>query len=333
MNTQKNVFSKAGFTLVELLVVITIIGILIALLLPAVQAAREAARRMQCSNNLHQVGVALHNFASAYGTFPPGVKAKTRFSNSPPPGNAGAYEWTYFLHVLLPYCEQSGYFEGVLGPKDYNIPNPWDSSKPGWSSWDLVSNMPLPHLSCPSDFLGGSVSFIAAPSLRLAKSNYLGIFSGLSDTESELSLLLDRTQRAVFAYGKGTEFGEITDGTSNTMAVAEYLKGIDENDFRGFFWSNQAGLQLLEVRLGPNSRADDSLVASFCSGVYDDPSQNLPCVGGAATRYADARSRHPGGVNALFCDSSVHFIQDNVDIDIWQGLGWIGDGRVLTNDF
>ena len=124
-----------GFTLVELLVVITIIGILIALLLPAVQAAREAARRGQCSNNLKQIGVALHNFESQHGTFPPGVKQKVQLGDD---------QWAYLLHYLLPYLEQQAYYDTLGGPQ-FNLKYPWYT--PTQPAWAQLANMPLPMFS------------------------------------------------------------------------------------------------------------------------------------------------------------------------------------------
>ena len=323
-----------GFTLVELLVVITIIGILIALLLPAVQAAREAARKMQCTNNLRQIGVAMHNFATANGTFPPGVQSRT-------------IEWAYLLHFLLPYLEQDAYYVALDGPK-FDLVRPWQSAAAGWSNWAPLNNLSIPGLLCPDDSLGTSMNLIAT-GLRLTKSNYLGIFSGLNDQEG-LYPAADQNgvipaltsqevqdlqhQHAVFGCETGTSFAEITDGTSNTMAVAEYLKGVDEDDLRGFPWSNRAGLQMLFVKLGPNSPGEDSLYPSFCTADYNQPSLNLPCNGGGTLYgYAASRSRHPGGVNVVYCDGSAHFIPDTIDIAVWQNLGWINDGNVVTSDY
>lgn len=320
---------STAFTLVELLVVITIIGILIALLLPAVQAAREAARKMQCSNNLKQIGVGMHNFAAAHETFPPGVQSRT-------------IEWAYFLHHLLPYIEQESYYTAVDGPK-FALARPWAATGADRTRWDTLNNVSIAAFLCPDDSSGTSMNLIAT-NLRLAKSNYLGIFSGMNDqdgmyTATDMKPTITdpqalQKQHAVFAYEKGTSFAEITDGTSNSMAVAEYLKGIDEGDIRGFPISNRAGLQMLFVKLGPNSTGEDSLYPSFCTADYNQPSQNLPCNGGGATyAYAASRSRHPGGVNVVYCDGSVHFIPDQIDIAVWQNLGWINDGHVVASDY
>jgi prepilin-type N-terminal cleavage/methylation domain-containing protein/prepilin-type processing-associated H-X9-DG protein len=321
-----------GFTLVELLVVITIIGILIALLLPAVQAAREAARKMQCTNNLRQIGVGMHNFASAYNTFPPGIKARSITG-----------EWVYFLHYLLPYLEQEAYYTAADGPR-FSLTVPWSAP----SVWTTLNNLPLAGLQCPDDDLGTPLHLIAT-NLRLAKSNYLGFFSGTNDQEglypapdgsgnkpglSSQQVALLQQRRAVFRVSDGTAFSEITDGTSNTMAVAEYLKGVDEEDIRGFPMSNRSGLQMLFVAYGPNSTVADALYPSFCTAEYNQPSMNLPCNGaGAVNGVASSRSRHPGGVNVVYCDGSCHFVPDTIDLATWQCLGWMNDGKSVPSDY
>jgi prepilin-type processing-associated H-X9-DG protein len=280
----------------------------------------------------------MHNFAAANKTFPPGVLLRQNIGNQLPA------EWVYFLHYLLPYLEQEGYYAALDGPR-FNLPQPWLTSAPSWSRWAPLNNVAIPGLLCPDDDLGTSMNLIAS-GLRLAKSNYLGIFSGLNDQEGMYSAtnppsaltsqqIQDLQQRhAVFRYEKGTPFAEITDGLSNTMAVAEYLKGVDGGDVRGGPWSNRAGLQMLFVALGPNSLGQDSLYPSFCPPEYNQPSLNLPCNGlGAAYGSAASRSRHPGGVNVVYCDGSAHFIPDNVTIAVWQSLGWINDGNTVTADF
>ena len=123
------------------------------------------------------------------------------------------------------------------------------------------------------------------------------------------------------------------------MAVAEYLKGTDESDARGFFYTQRAGCQTLFVTLGPNSIAADLLIgydSHFCptDNSRNDPGANLPCTQGADDlNYVSPRSRHPGGVNALLCDGSVHFIQDSINSVTWQNLAWIDDGNIIDADF
>jgi prepilin-type processing-associated H-X9-DG protein/prepilin-type N-terminal cleavage/methylation domain-containing protein len=326
-----------GFTLVELLVVITIIGILIALLLPAVQAAREAARKAQCSNNLKQIGLGLLNFECQNKTFPPGIMTTYRFPNP----YANGYQWVYMLHFLLPYLEQQGYYT-VIGGNGNPLFNTDLYDTP--ASWAAVSNVGISSLLCPSDAISNN-SFYAdvsgSTTYQWAKSNYLGIFSGLNDGDGAYSAtnysthVLNPKQHAVFRYGKGTPICDIKDGTSNTMAVAEYLKGENSADPRGLFQTNRAGCQTLFVTLGPNSLTPDNLCSSFCTSITpNDPAANLPCVaGGDDANYASPRSRHSGGVNALFCDGSVHFIQDGIDLATWQNLGWMCDGNAITTSF
>jgi prepilin-type N-terminal cleavage/methylation domain-containing protein/prepilin-type processing-associated H-X9-DG protein len=313
-----------GFTLVELLVVIAIIGVLIALLLPAIQAARESARRSQCGNNLHQIGLGLQSYASAHNnTFPPGIKSQYRFSYSNVNTN---YEWPYLLDFLMPYCELQSYYKTIHGPA-FDLQNPWYAP----DQWAGVPETTLPMYICPSDYSYDITMGTAHP--WVPKSNYLGIFSGLNDGDAYYDT--NPSKRAVFGYGKGRQIKEITDGLSHTLAVAEYLKGTSAVDERGVFWTNRAGCQTLFITMTPNSPAPDNLCAVFCpnGGAPNEPTRNLPCVaGGDDANYASPRSRHPGGINAVYCDGSVHFFKNDIDVTPWRSLGWMADGYTVSND-
>jgi prepilin-type N-terminal cleavage/methylation domain-containing protein len=305
-----------GFTLVELLVVITIIGILIALLLPAIQAAREAARQSSCSTNMRQIGIALMNFESRNGKFPPGSKYAHLQS-----GIGSAKAWPYLLHYLLPDLEQEAYYMVVGGPDfDFDIVNtPSPANGVGFSL-----------LQCPSDNMNdNTLVSLDNGDIRATKSNYLGMFSGINEGESTAPLL---RRRAAFRWGEGTSISDITDGTSNTIALAEYLKGMDSWDIRGAFYSTRTAFMAIFARTSPNSTTPDVIISGYCNNpvpppppnyAIDEPAMNLPCdddsTYGASPSwagtpdYAAARSRHPGGIFAVFCDGSVHFISDSID--------------------
>jgi prepilin-type N-terminal cleavage/methylation domain-containing protein/prepilin-type processing-associated H-X9-DG protein len=344
---------RSAFTLVELLVVIAIIGILVALLLPAVQAAREAGRRASCTNNLKQIGIALLNRESAFKKFPPGVMAKQRFSYTYDLVNNGGYEWVYFLDYLMPQLEENNFYQAVGGDK-FNFQNPWSAP----SAWPTAAyNVRFSALLCPSDIGDGAMknmpAFGGAPmQFQVSGSNYLGMFSGLNDygnykltgngdpnSDGTPPAPPTANTRAVFGYYNGTRMADIRDGTSSTIALAEYLTGVDANDFRGGFWTNRAGSQFLYVTQGPNSGAPDNLLTwnnCFCppDNRYNKPQLNLPCVGGTTdSNFASPRSRHTGGVNVVLCDGSVHFIADDIDLNTWQHLGWMNDNTPITVSF
>ncbi len=307
----------SGFTLVELLVVIAIIGVLVALLLPAVQAAREAARRSQCANNLHQESMAVQNFISAKGTLPTGL-----------------YEccWGTWQMGILPYAEQSGLkslyqnFGGIRG------------SGPEYKAEPNISNVTSKRLSmatCPSDKVSAPFPWGA---LGLTKHNYAANYgpTGLENTlfekdpgwnqKADVNGVLYKG--APFECRKAIPLSQITDGTSNTLLMAEVLQG-EASDIRGLtWWGDAAGFS---AYLAPNSSLPDvSVYGSYCDVTDNDLT---PCVqqGRHTPSMYGARSRHPQVVGVALCDASVRFVNDNIDLTTWQSLSTTQGEEVLTD--
>ena len=179
---------RLGFTLVEMLVVIAIIATLVALLMPAVQGAREAARRTQCANNLRQIGVALSRHASTAESFPPGIAARgwNRGKQDTGGGNDNVfakmefYDWTCFLHMLLPQLDEEAYYNNLRAPL-FRMRRPRDEP----AAYAPLNGVTIPPLLCPSDGQAGPLWQAPAEhgGLLLAKSNYLGLFSGTNIAE------------------------------------------------------------------------------------------------------------------------------------------------------
>jgi len=308
-----------GFTLVELLVVIAIIGVLIALLLPAVQAARESARRSQCLNNLHQWGLAMQLHHDAKSRLPIG-------SSAPPPLPAPPIppRQTWVMH-LWSYIEQMNLSSQNNLKINFHDP-------PGTIHGTLngLTGKYLAIYYCPSDV--GSDQTVDKYQRR--RGNYVVNWgNALYAPQSEaVSQELDQKGLAPFSHIKGnrstprkTKFADITDGTSNTLLMSELLKAWspEDEDWRGDI-HNDDGVFRFHTRLTPNTSAPDVIQSGWFVPTGDPA---MPVVAGGS-QVAAARSRHPGGVNVILCDASVRFISESIAQNPWQALGTMNGAEV-----
>jgi prepilin-type N-terminal cleavage/methylation domain-containing protein/prepilin-type processing-associated H-X9-DG protein len=315
---------QRGFTLVELLVVIAIIGILVALLLPAVQAAREAARRSQCSNNLKQIALAMHNHHDTTKTFPAGM------------GPYGCC-WGTWQVLVLGFIEQGtvlsryenwGGNDAVYG--DGPAPQsggtfPRYASAPNSTN---VTGRRYPAFTCPSDIPN-------APIAPITNHNYAANWGNTHYGQTTYPGTSVNFLGAPFGQAKsidpgkrthGQSMASILDGTSNTMMVAEVLQG-QGSDLRGFtWWGDAAGFTAYE---SPNTSVPDRIyTASYCN---NQPVQKLPCAVSDTnnpTRFS-SRSRHPGGVQAALCDGSVRFVANSVNLPVWRAMSTSQGGETF----
>jgi prepilin-type N-terminal cleavage/methylation domain-containing protein/prepilin-type processing-associated H-X9-DG protein len=322
-----------GFTLVELLVVIAIIGLLMALLLPAIQRVREAANRMRCASNLRQLGIALHNYHSNYDSFPPGYDGRS-YSVNP----STTFRWSA-LAFILPMIEQTNLANmldttiPLFGP---SFPVPADGFPGNFevsTRNQAAINTPLPIVRCPSDGLAGYVVPNRWPTNYVACAGSGGINGDNVDADG------------VFYASSAIRIADIVDGSSNTVAFSESLVGRGQGttptgDVRRDH-REPSGVVPLSESLCQSSAW--GVVRNYCwadggarGAIYSHhyaPNSPIPdCFVRVRYNWKTARSNHPGGVNVLFCDGSMRFLRNTIDINTWRALATRAGGEVANSD-
>ncbi len=351
---------RAGFTLIELLVVIAIIAILVALLLPAVQQAREAARRTQCKNNLKQLALACHNFHDAYNGWPMAAEFGVG---------------TTWSGLLLPYLEQQNAYQMLTMQEDSVINAQWAYPLPGkpgdpndtpvWRNL-FVCEQVFPMFRCPSDTFPAQVADISGDNWivqRRAAMNYLGCVSGrLTDdrryrtgvatpwgSTGSVEVISDldgvflqkvnhqRIKRNGGHYGMiGKRMADITDGTSNTIAIGEAVPDMSAIPEMGTIRENNQPSQGRKDHWGIGSDDVDTTNQGDMSEALGSTgvpmNQRKPAVGTPAFAAYEISfgSRHTGGAQFAMADGSVRFLSENLDARVYSALGTRDGGEVTS---
>lgn len=330
---------RRAFTLIELLVVIAIIAVLIALLLPAVQQAREAARRSQCKNNSKQLGLALHNYHDTFGQFPPGG---IWFGNGGPsagtpnqdqPSNNGDTMFTNqnyaanWVMMTLPYIDQAPLYTQYQ-PNQVLI----RASGTPANSNNQVVGVVISSILCPSDPYN-NVKFNRSQmgSVDMGRINYGGNLGRERGGNFGRWVAQPGDRRGAFGFGRSCAIRDMVDGTTNTSLLWETRVGPVSTDPRGVWALGRFGSSLVA---GCDNQGDCAGIndgrngAADVQGCSSQPALGLGCWDGGDGQTAPA-SLHVGGCHVTLGDASVRFISQNIDFNIHRGLNSVSGGEIL----
>ena len=343
--------TRRAFTLVELLVVIAIIGILVALLLPAVQAAREAARRTQCNNNLKQLGLALHNYHDINQTFPPALIGSGRWNSAT---NTQVKNTTGFV-LMLPQMEQTAAYGNYNFNTCSSVSSPYGLPVMGLTgpgTGNDATNMPvysmrMKALECPSSPVAGenmtrnvnnTTDFYSMNNAK--RTNYLFATGVFTDYDSPWETKNGDVRQGAFGNDGAANMAAITDGTSNTIAIGEATGGRHKQSTVFGPWGLNGTHTCCHGRV-VSLRSDTILNSSGITawtpveardwginGWYQNANPQLPVKQTYAWVF---NSVHPGGAQFVFADGSVHFIAQQVNYGTFLALNYIHDGQPTGN--
>ncbi|MFO0959359.1 MAG: DUF1559 domain-containing protein [Isosphaeraceae bacterium] len=350
---------KRGFTLIELLVVIAVTGVLIALLLPAVQQAREAARRIQCTNNLKQIGIALHGYLD--------------MANALPPAAQGGYGHVYMNYTgysfLLPFVEQGAAYQVF----NFSLNSGGSIPIQGWSQWgnSTAFTFQAGLFLCPTNRAAGEVGVTASDGWsvpRAAVTDYL--FNGGAG-RFVVNGYGEANRMGPFGFDTATSLSQVTDGLSNTMFVGESIGGNGRNRFYASGnGANRVCVPLASYNTSGQTYYDNLMFMAYGrSRTWTQGTTNGRIIGGLVARTVDLvgypykmndcgsesitdvfvpapgpafpaagqrlpnfRSAHPGVANFLFGDGTVRGIKDSIDQGVYQALSTMGGGEVVSAD-
>ena len=351
---------KLGFTLIELLVVISIIGILMALLLPAVQQAREAARRTQCKNNLKQLGLALHNYHDVHRAFPAGYFSYGTTNGSAPANAmmdpvtwdaAPGWGWTY---SLLPYFDQENLYQQT------------DPTQPIWNpAYAQLLRTTIPGLSCPSSSgpegpfavqdESGAPLTINGQTIELGRSHYVANHGQEScwgecgsaatgvvftDIYTAATTIVDIQGQAghvadgPFFRNSGTRIADVIDGTSQTIFLGEHSSALSDKTWVGVVPGAFTHPRFSSPENGPDAAATLTLVHGGPSGGELDitGAPIIHPVNFPTFHVGQMYSEHPGGGHVCMGDGSVRFFSEEIDLFLWAELSSMAEREVIDGD-